>query len=77
MARQKTESILSIVMGVALTAISFVGYFGGVRFTTGAWGAERWAARDHPLSFSYRAFGSWPMVSLGSVASTKIRIRIK
>jgi hypothetical protein len=41
MTRQKSEGIFSIVMGVALTATSFFCYFGGVRFTTGAWGLGR------------------------------------
>jgi hypothetical protein len=51
MTRQKTEGILSIVMGVALTATSFFGYFGGVRFTTGAWGGRAVGGSGSPLVF--------------------------
>jgi hypothetical protein len=51
MTRQKTESILSIVMGVTLTATSFFGYFGGVRFSTGAWGGRAVGGSGSPLIF--------------------------
>jgi hypothetical protein len=41
--------ILSIAMGAALTVLSLLAYFGGVRFTTGAWGAPLVGGTGSPL----------------------------
>jgi hypothetical protein len=60
MAGQKSKNIFSIVFGVALTAISLFSYFGGVRFTTGAWGARAVGGSGSPLVLL--PFGLWFLV---------------
>ena len=46
---QKFETVISIVMGVVLTAMALIGYFGGVHFTIGMWGARAVGGSGSPL----------------------------
>ncbi len=51
MTRLKFETVVSIAMGAILTAVSLLGYFTGVHYYTGAWGARAVGGSGSPLYF--------------------------